>query len=138
MNYSNAESYCLSTYGTHLATIESSTDNTNVQNAATDVGISDDKVWIGYNDIDNEGIWMWINDGINDTIDNTFTNWHDDEPNNSGLGEDCAQQIVDSGLWNDDSCSKPHTFVCNFGMLFLFCYFFFPFLVFFFVCVLLI
>ena len=124
MNWTSAESYCQSTYGRHLATISSSIDNTYARIAATDAGVSEgDALWIGYNDIDSEGNFTWI-DGSGE---GNYTNWKTGEPNNQGT-EDCAQ-MFGSGLWNDRGCDYTRKIVCNapgniafavFCMLFLF------------------
>ena len=108
MNWTSAESYCESTYGTHLATISSSIDNTYAQIAATNAGINT-HIWIGYNDIDSEGSFTWI-DGSGE---GNYTNWNTGEPNNDGSGEDCTEMYFSSLLWNDKSCDVTRNFVCN-------------------------
>ena len=111
MNYSNADSYCQSTYGTHLATITSSIDNEYALIAATNAKkTSGNKFWIGYNDIENEGNFTWI-DG---TINTNYTNLKDSEPSeaNNGENKDCANMET-NGEWKDTDCAETKTFICN-------------------------
>ena len=113
MNYSNADEYCVTTYGTHLATITSSIDNQYALIAATDAKIiPDNKFWIGYNDIKNEGNFTWI-DG---TINTNYTNWKDGEPSanagNSSENTDCTN-VDTNGKWYNINCSQTNGFICN-------------------------
>lgn len=108
MNWTDAESHCQSTYGTHLATIHSSMDNANVINTATNAGLSTYVyVWIGYNDIDSEATWVWA-DGSRSDI---YSNWDAFQPN-VGTGEDCGV-LYYTGYWHDYPCSDKFKFVCN-------------------------
>ena len=94
------------TYGTTLATIRSSTDNQLAMIAAV---YSDDKVseaWIGFNDIDIEDTFEWIDGTRNDV----FTNWGSGEPNNDY--EHCVNIKYD-GTWNDNVCRNSKWFICN-------------------------
>ena len=63
--------------------------------------------WIGYNDIDTEGTFVW-----DDGSTSTFTNWVNGEPNQSG-DEDCVH--TRSNLqWNDANCgSQLNCFFCS-------------------------
>ena len=109
LNYTDADEYCLSTFGTHLATIKSSSDNTNVRTAATNASIStSEKIWIGFNDIDNEDTFVWI-DG---TTDNDYTNWYGSQPDNDNGVQDCTQ-MLSWDTWDDSYCSATRKFVCN-------------------------
>ena len=45
-------------------------------------------VWIGLNDIVQEGVFYWV-DGV--LSNSTNTKWHSGEPNNSGNREDCGE-----------------------------------------------
>ena len=79
----------------YLATIASDAENACVKTAA-----GTNRVWLGGNDIDVEGTWIWI---TGEPF--SYTNWNIGEPNNSG-GEDCLEMRggVESN-WNDIPCS---------------------------------
>ena len=114
MNWAEAESYCNSTYGTTLATIRSSTENKLAIVAAVYSGVSSVDAWIGFNDMDVEGTFEWIDGSIN----NDYTNWASGEPSNSAGNEHCGQIWYDGnndrfGTWNDASCDASMSFVCN-------------------------
>lgn len=66
---------------------------------------------VGACDADVEGTWTWVS---GEPVG--FDNWHGDEPNNLGTGEDCLE-LTYSGAWNDIWCSEnPYTtgYVCEF------------------------
>ena len=105
MNWTSAESYCQLTFGTHLATIKSSIDNANVRIAGSG------SVWIGYNDRDNEGTFVWVG-GTGDEGYN-YTNWQSGEPNeNTPNKQDCVIMKTDE-TWDDTPCSNTRRSVCN-------------------------
>lgn len=56
-----------------------------------------EEYWIGFNDIEQEGVWVWTS-GIN----STYTNWGPGEPNNYN-NEDVAvmNSMASPGYWND-------------------------------------
>lgn len=118
VNWSDAENYCSTVYGTKLATITSVDENADVRTAATEAGISTSlRVWIGFNDIDSEGTWVW-----NDGTSATFANWSPGNPNDAGCGQDCASMYPLTGVqsiynttWDDNYCYNTYGFVCNEG-----------------------
>ena len=113
LNYTSADIYCQTQFGTHLATVTSAKENNDTRRAATNGGIStSDDIWIGYNDIDNEDTWIWLDGTRTDLYMNQYENWHDGEPNNGIYGQDRAQIYAD-GTWDDDYCKETKPFVCN-------------------------
>ncbi|XP_072046389.1 low affinity immunoglobulin epsilon Fc receptor-like [Amphiura filiformis] len=58
-------------------------------------------VWIGFNDLDDEGNFVWIDGSPVD-----FINWNPGEPNDlyDPDGEDCTNLYFESGKWNDFPC----------------------------------
>ena len=110
--WSDANAYCTATYGTYLATVTSLEENNAVRAAATEAGIStDDYVWIGYNDIDNESNWVWA-----DGSDNNFTLWESGEPNDGTIKpeDDCALLWASrNDTWADGNCLGSLAFVCG-------------------------
>ncbi len=91
-DYSAALASCVANGG-YLTQIGGAAENTQIRNWVTTLagGIS---YFIGYNDIDVEGTFVWEDCGSAG-----YTNWMAGEPNNSG-NED-ATQVLGTGLWND-------------------------------------
>lgn len=89
----------------HLAAITSQEENDFLQ------ALIVDRTWIGANDIDIEGQWVWSGgpeDGqqfwqgvaSGNNVNNLYSNWNVGEPNQFGGNEDVAELRTD-GLWND-------------------------------------
>ena len=58
-------------------------------------------MWIGGNDEDNEGTFIW--DSSKSPF--SFTNWLAGEPNNLSGMENCVHFMFDSDQWNDIFCN---------------------------------
>ena len=83
--------------------------------------------WIGGNDIEVEGVYKW--DALSTDAELTFppthapalsySNWKKGEPNDTpgwyeGTDtEDCVEMDLDTGQWNDRTCSQPQPYVCE-------------------------
>uniref|UniRef100_A0A3P8RUA6 C-type lectin domain-containing protein n=1 Tax=Amphiprion percula TaxID=161767 RepID=A0A3P8RUA6_AMPPE len=66
------------------------------------------QTWIGLNDIQTEGTWMWV-----DGTPLTLSYWDTDEPNNGGE-EDCAQiRTAHNTLWDDVPCTSSLQWICE-------------------------
>ena len=66
-------------------------------------------IWIGINDIEQEGIFVAV-----DGSKISYTNWHPGEPSPSGDGEDGVEiRGWDNGRWNDVGIDKRNKFVCS-------------------------
>ena len=111
--------------GGYLTTINTLEENTFLTSRF--YGTYGNAIWIGANDIAEEGTWLWDNgttsgdDNLTDTIcnapsgncqpsnatwaDNSTRKWNSGEPNNSG-NEDCANITNSNGFWNDLSCTR--------------------------------
>ena len=99
--------YCEIVYGTSLASIHSSTDETAAELSRYSTS---SEAWIGFTDADAESVWLWI-DG---TPVNYNISWNPGEPNDYYGAEDCATFLSSSTLFNDISCSTNyHQFICN-------------------------
>ncbi|MBV72000.1 MAG: hypothetical protein CMH52_11780 [Myxococcales bacterium] len=61
--------------------------------------------WIGLNDIDTEGRYLW-----HDMNPVQYRSWREGMPDNSGE-EDCVE--LQAGGWNDLSCDAPRPFICR-------------------------
>ena len=92
--------------GRMLVTLDDAQENELVRATAT--ALVGAHVWVGLNDHESEGVWVWT-DG--DALG--FTAWHSGEPNDYGAGEDCGQLYVNYGTWNDASCGSGLGFVCE-------------------------
>uniref|UniRef100_A0A674ABW7 Uncharacterized LOC115183190 n=1 Tax=Salmo trutta TaxID=8032 RepID=A0A674ABW7_SALTR len=58
---------------------------------------------------DKEGMWLW-SDGS--AVDDVY--WEEDEPSNSGQGENCMELHTGGGQgWNDVSCGELRFYVCS-------------------------
>ena len=109
--WNEAEAFCQQENG-HLASITSEAINQYFLDGWNSRGRS--RTWIGGNDIDKEGTWIWTDGSPFD-----FTFWHPSEPNNYG-NEDCLHlsrgswlTVQIGGRWNDRPCSYSMTFVCS-------------------------
>ncbi len=79
------------------------------------------RVWMGGNDANAEGVWVWHDDvqfwqggagGVEP--DGVFSRWRGGEPNNGNGVEDCG--TVDdnaNGRWDDRACNQVHRFICE-------------------------
>lgn len=111
----SAESYCLTTFGTHLASIKNDDENLGVRVAATKEGLGEDTVWIGLNRFSNDKAWTFI--GWNTTT--SYGKWNTNTPiyNDNQTSQNCGQQLPEiSPLafpWINSACGIENYFVCN-------------------------
>ncbi|XP_053086933.1 C-type mannose receptor 2-like [Pangasianodon hypophthalmus] len=104
-NWSDAQVYCRATY-TDLATIETTDDMVQLQNAAQSQQVSSG-AWIGlYNDINS---WRW---SMGNEPLGRMTDWDIDflQPNNLNGDEECA--VIDIIAWLDRPCTEIKPSVC--------------------------
>ena len=67
-------------------------------------------VWIGANDEEVEGNFVWIPSWIPVTVQG----WDDGEPDNHGPGEDCVVYYHGIKKWHDVACDNTfEMFVCE-------------------------
>ncbi|XP_051916296.1 echinoidin-like, partial [Hippocampus zosterae] len=99
--FDDAELVCQS-LGGNLASIRSELENTFVQGFIED---ENSNVWIGYNDQDTEGTFVWT-DG---TAPDTFTNFAGGMPGDMG---DCVTISESDGIWSDVDCTNMEAYVC--------------------------
>ena len=123
MNFANAKIQATA-LGGYLTTINTKAENTFLTTEF--YGTYGSAIWIGANDIETEGTWIWDNgttsedNGLTDTICNAPSGdwqpsnatwadgsrkWNNGEPNNAG-NEDCANITRSDGTWNDLRCSR--------------------------------
>ena len=110
--------------GGYLTTVNTKAENTFLTNKFY-AAFGNKALWIGANDISTEDTWVWDNgttsgdSGLTDNIcgsgcspnsnatwaDGT-RKWNNNEPNDSGSNEDCANITNSSGFWNDLNCAN--------------------------------
>ncbi|XP_051991415.1 C-type lectin domain family 10 member A-like isoform X1 [Xyrauchen texanus] len=115
MNWTQSRDYCV-TLGGHLVIITSK--------AVQDFLVSEVKEthWIGLNDLETEGHWVWVNNQpLSDSTEFWIKrengvrepdNWTKDHP----AGEDCASLGHSHGetdFWTDAFCFEEKRFVCE-------------------------
>lgn len=94
--------------GGHLVTITNTTDDTFLAELLGEEG----RAWIGYNDLEEEGTWVW-----DDGSASGYENWGGANPDQDG-DEDCAWMKLDFGPtdpgvgWGDQECETTHKSIC--------------------------
>ncbi|XP_059155017.1 uncharacterized protein LOC131940420 isoform X2 [Physella acuta] len=102
MSWDNAEKFCSNFTRKRTLAKVSSQEELNLLNS-----IRTNQLWLGANDILQEGKWVWT-DGTN--VDMTSL-WDLDEPNDQFGNEDCLL-INYRGTFNDVPCDMPLEFAC--------------------------
>jgi hypothetical protein len=86
------------------------------------------QAWIGASDAEDEGTWIWVNQGdafwdgngvSGSVLNGAFENWNTDEPNGAG-NSDCARLVTAPGgvisalpTWADLECFELRGSVCE-------------------------
>ena len=104
----DANDHCKNTYGTNLAIITNKDSDDYAKNMIQTEGIS--SVWIGCNDIENEGLYKWV--GGYGFIDDIYQGWQSSSPSNSS-DENCCR--LESTGWDNIDCVVQDPFLCNFA-----------------------
>ncbi|XP_013403251.1 C-type lectin domain family 3 member A-like [Lingula anatina] len=107
LSHAAATAHCREN-GAHLATAETRKKLMDLHAFWQQVPGSVDKIWLGADDIAQDGDWRW-NAANGDPVD--YSEWHPSEPN-GGAGENCMELYSD-GTWNDKSCSNTRSFLCE-------------------------
>ena len=67
------------------------------------------QTWIGLKrDLVDNSSWQWV-----DWSRTLYSYWWSGEPNNYGGNEDCVVMNPHVGKWNDQTCWKSHSYVCE-------------------------
>ena len=88
--WNEAELLCNS-LGGHLPSISSQQENDFINSFC-----SDNPLWIGLSDQDNEGQWAWTNGS-----QFVYDNWLNNQPDDGGSGQDQVVMDCNSGKWDD-------------------------------------
>ncbi|NUN12744.1 MAG: hypothetical protein HUU55_03830 [Myxococcales bacterium] len=108
-NWSTAQTNCVG-LGGHLVTINNAQENDFID-VQTGNG-SKGSYWIGYNDLQTEGTFVWASGQPN-----SFTDFCSGEPNNFNGNQDCVRTnwlcFNGSYRWDDAECAATIPFVCE-------------------------
>jgi hypothetical protein len=117
-DYGQAQQACAA-QGMRLAWLESADENSQVSTKVNAIA-KDAEVYIGANDIANEGKWFWDGgaqfwDGNQNgkAVNGGYNAWTDGTPNNDNNNEDCAVLISGSAEWGDRGCSIKFAYLCE-------------------------
>jgi len=78
------------------------------------IDMVNERLWIGGTDAGHEGEWEWVNGESIDTGAGKSYRWAWGEPNNQKSNQHCMTANYDGHHWDDDTCSKPKKFACEF------------------------
>eukprot|EP01084_Bolivina_argentea_P112380 200431_1 len=107
VHWFEADDYCLTNYGSHLATISSSSEQTLAFSLCQLLGSGD--CWIGLNDFKTPDTYLWM---ANDSINISYSNWNSGYPNH--LDKSCVYMESSlNGEWRDAACTMSLHFICN-------------------------
>lgn len=103
MSWTEARDDCAD-QGAHLAIVDEQPENDYARAL-----LSNGNLWIGLNDLDTEGAFVWVNGKPP-----IFTHWGVGEPNDGSLfeAEDCTH-LRNDGFWNDENCASEYRGVCE-------------------------
>ncbi|KAM4630135.1 C-type lectin domain family 6 member A-like [Polymixia lowei] len=114
MNWPESRDHCIS-MGAHLVIITSEDEQRFLNSTETR--------WIGLNDIETEGKWVWVNnEPLNPNVQFWFQRSQDeqDEPDNwkgaDSSGENCAahgNEMTSTNMWFDASCKTKKKMICE-------------------------
>ena len=110
-NWFDANDYCKQVHGTSLATITSDADLSIAYIMSRQITDLNEGLWIGYNDLNIEGKWSWI--------DGSVSNYNYSGFNQTGNG-DCVEIIETTNnelIWTDSQCSNNRSFICNISLV---------------------
>ncbi len=94
--------------GGHLVTINDAEENQWIVENLLPL-VDTDRVWIGFNDLEEEGSWVWVSGQTP-----PYTNWYEGEPNDDGSGEDYGMtwnRDAERGFWNDEDSRSINAIV---------------------------
>ncbi|XP_034285922.1 C-type lectin mannose-binding isoform-like [Pantherophis guttatus] len=109
--WNEAEMFCRKLKpGCHLASIHNMAESADLAEYVSDYLTKKDSVWIGLNDAQKKGVWVWT-----DRSSTNYLAWGEGEPNNQQKNEYCVELIAKTGFkyWNDHPCDVLRAFICE-------------------------
>lgn len=115
-NYADAQSSCEANGG-FLFEPKTLAINNAVYDKAVEFMGTIKWAWIGINDINTEGLWVYSSDSS--SIPSNINQWYPGQPDNYGGNQDCGylKASPDSNLhgkWLDFDCNSKFNFICEF------------------------
>ena len=111
-NWTDAEDFCQQAGGHLASSVHTNVTNDFILEETKRRGLN--RVWLGGNDIEEQGAWKWTDCTPWEV---TFWTTVNNNPDNYGGVEDCLEGGVWSGVggleWNDYICSRERGFVCS-------------------------
>ncbi|XP_045157798.2 perlucin-like [Mercenaria mercenaria] len=105
-SWTDARVYC-NNFGAELVEIETSSENVFVRETLESIGHS--KYWIGLNDLDTEGVWVWTSTGIQAS----YLGWEPTQPNNGVISNCGAIWRMFDYKWVDEWCTSLFHPICE-------------------------
>ena len=116
-SWNEAETAC-EARGMQLARVDDASQDVWIRKIAMQANVAG-RVWIGANDLQREGTWQWIDGTVfwmgevnGRPVDNHYSNWAAEQPNNDGT-EDCAAIYLPVDAWIDTECGSHYSFLCQ-------------------------
>jgi len=104
MGWLDADNFC-GDIGGELASIHSAEENEFIWSLTH----NDSRSWIGLNDIENEGEWVWT-----DGSEVDFLFWHSDQPDNFyGYEHYVHLGLYGTSYWNDENQEESYYAICK-------------------------
>jgi hypothetical protein len=109
-DWDGARAHCNTLLG-DLVVIGDAAERTDIYNLLPDPAL---RWWVGLGDPVNEGTYVWV-DGS--ALDPDIPTWGTGEPDNIDGNfagpANCIDLALKLGGWRDQSCSDPHSFICE-------------------------
>lgn len=104
LSRTNAETLCES-FSMSLVEIDDANENAHIVSEGGGA-----ELWIGANDRNQEGVWVWASgtqfwsgDSTGSAVGGAYENWASGQPDDAVDGQDCGR-MLSGGTWGDVSC----------------------------------